>query len=130
MELPPRIVRVGGGTYYHFAPAREADFLGGRRYEPVGIARRRATARDRMAGAGMKVFLEFEGIKRAGEFYLNGRHVGRHENGITAFGFDVTDLLKPAPEENVIAARIDNAWDYKERATGSAFTRQASASSR
>src|SRR5215212_436974 len=71
--------------------------------------------------AGMKVFLEFEGIRQAGEFYLNGKHVGRHENGITAFGFDVTELLRPAPEENVLAARIDNAWDYKERATGSAF---------
>jgi hypothetical protein len=71
--------------------------------------------------AGMKVFLEFEGIRQAGEFYLNGRLVGRHENGITAFGFDVTDLLKPAPQENVLAARIDNAWDYKEKATGTAF---------
>src|SRR5215210_4602824 len=70
-------------------------------------------------GAGRKVFLEFEGIRQAGEFYLNGRHVGRHENGITAFGFDVTDLLVPG--ENVLAARIDNAWDYKEKATGSAF---------
>ncbi|HEX8071108.1 MAG TPA: DUF4982 domain-containing protein [Pyrinomonadaceae bacterium] len=71
--------------------------------------------------AGRKVFVEFEGIKQAGEFYLNGKHIGRHENGITAFGFDITDALKPAPEENVLAARIDNAWDYKEKATGSAF---------
>ncbi|MET0647108.1 MAG: DUF4982 domain-containing protein [Pyrinomonadaceae bacterium] len=71
--------------------------------------------------AGMKVFLEFEGIKQAGEFYLNGKHIGRHENGITAFGFDVTDALRPAPEENVLAVRVDNAWEYKERATGSGF---------
>ncbi|HEV2862059.1 MAG TPA: DUF4982 domain-containing protein [Pyrinomonadaceae bacterium] len=68
-----------------------------------------------------KVFLEFEGIKQAGEFYLNGKHLGRHENGITAFGFDVTGALRPAPEENVLAVRTDNAWDYKEKATGSAF---------
>ncbi|HLM56342.1 MAG TPA: DUF4982 domain-containing protein [Pyrinomonadaceae bacterium] len=70
---------------------------------------------------GRKVFLEFEGIRQAGEFYLNGKQIGRHENGITAFGFDITDALRPAPEENVLAARIDNAWDYKEKATGSAF---------
>jgi hypothetical protein len=31
-----------------------------------------------------KVFLEFEGIRFAGEFYLNGKFIGRHENGITA----------------------------------------------
>lgn len=69
--------------------------------------------------AGRKVFLEFEGIRFAGEFYFNGRFVGRHENGITAFGFDVTDLVVTG--ENVVAARIDNAWDYKEKETGSGF---------
>lgn len=70
---------------------------------------------------GRKVFLEFEGVRQAGEFYVNGRHVGRHENGVTAFGFDVTDFLLPAPQENVIAARVDNAWNYKEKATNSGF---------
>lgn len=69
--------------------------------------------------AGKKVFIEFEGIRFGGEFYVNGKFVGRHENGITAFGFDITDLLTPG--ENVIAARIDNSWDYKEKATGSGF---------
>ncbi len=66
-----------------------------------------------------KIFLEFEGIRQAGEFYLNGKFIGRSENGVMAFGFDVTDSVKPG--ENVLAARIDNAWDYKEKASGSAF---------
>src|SRR5262245_19349756 len=70
---------------------------------------------------GMKVFLEFEGIRHAGEFYLNGQLIGRHENGVMAFGFHLTDSLKPAPQENVLAARIDNSWDYKETATGSTY---------
>ena len=87
----------------------------------TGVAWYRKRFRLPTGSVGMKVFLEFEGIKQAGEFYLNGKFVGRHENGVTAFGFDVTDSLKPAPEENVLAARIDNAWDYKEKATGSAF---------
>ncbi|HEX8143820.1 MAG TPA: DUF4982 domain-containing protein [Pyrinomonadaceae bacterium] len=87
----------------------------------TGVAWYRKRFRLPASSAGMKVFLEFEGIKQAGEFYLNGKHIGRHENGITAFGFDVTDALRPAPEENVLAVRIDNAWNYKERATGSAF---------
>ncbi|HEV8592735.1 MAG TPA: beta galactosidase jelly roll domain-containing protein, partial [Pyrinomonadaceae bacterium] len=66
-----------------------------------------------------KIFLEFEGIRQAGEFYLNGKFFGRHENGVMAFGFDITDLIVPG--ENILAVRIDNAWDYKEKATGSAF---------
>src|SRR5688572_33333525 len=43
---------------------------------------------------GQKVFLEFEGIRQAGDFYFNGKHIGIHENGVTAFGFDVTDHAK------------------------------------
>ena len=70
---------------------------------------------------GMKVFLEFEGIRHGGDFYLNGKFIGRNENGVMAFGFDISDALKPAPEENVLAARIDNAWDYKEKLTGSTY---------
>ncbi|MET0624026.1 MAG: DUF4982 domain-containing protein [Pyrinomonadaceae bacterium] len=70
---------------------------------------------------GRKVFLEFEGIRQAGEFYLNGKQIGRHENGVTAFGFDVTDFVLPAPQQNVVAARVDNDWGYKEKATGSGF---------
>jgi len=38
-----------------------------------------------------------------------------------AFGFDITDLVKPAPEENVLEAVIDNSWDVKEQATGATF---------
>ncbi|HEY0041668.1 MAG TPA: DUF4982 domain-containing protein, partial [Flavisolibacter sp.] len=69
---------------------------------------------------GQKVFLEFEGIRQAGDFYVNGKHVGIHENGVTAFGFDVTDIIKPG-EENVVAARIDNNWDYREKATNTKY---------
>lgn len=67
-----------------------------------------------------KVFLEFEGIRQAGEFYLNGVFIGRHENGVTAFGFDISDLIQP-DKDNVLAVRIDNAWNYKEKATNSGY---------
>ncbi|MBV7529857.1 sugar-binding domain-containing protein [Chitinophaga sp. sic0106] len=72
------------------------------------------------SAAGRKVFLEFEGIRQAGDFYVNGQHVGLHENGVTAFGFDITSLVKPGVE-NTIAARIDNKWDYREKATNQKF---------
>ncbi|HEV8428883.1 MAG TPA: DUF4982 domain-containing protein [Pyrinomonadaceae bacterium] len=70
---------------------------------------------------GLKVFLEFEGIRHGGEFYLNGKPIGRHENGVMAFGFDITDFVEPAPQENVLAVRVDNSWDYHEKATGSTY---------
>ena len=67
-----------------------------------------------------KVFLEFEGIRQAGEFYLNGQFIGRHENGVTAFGFDISELVN-TEGDNVLAVRIDNAWNYKEKATNSGY---------
>lgn len=70
---------------------------------------------------GLKVFIEFEGIRQAGDFYVNGKHIGLHENGVMAFGFDITDLVHFGDEENVIAARIDNDWNYKEKATDTKF---------
>lgn len=66
-----------------------------------------------------KVFIEFEGIRQAGKFYLNGHYLGRHENGVMAFGFDLTPYLKKG--ENIIAVRIDNDWDYREEDTGTKF---------
>lgn len=66
---------------------------------------------------GRKVFLEFEGVRQAGEFYLNGEYIGRHENGAMACGFDVTELVRPVPQENILAVRTDSSWDYREKAT-------------
>ena len=88
---------------------------------PTGVAWYRKRFRLPSDAAGKKVFLEFEGVRQAGEFYLNGKQVGRHENGVMAVGFDVTDLIRPAPAENVLAVRTDNNWDYTEKATGQRY---------
>ncbi|WPO78465.1 glycoside hydrolase family 2 protein [Flavobacterium sp. KACC 22761] len=68
-----------------------------------------------------KIFLEFEGIRQAGIIYVNGQKVGIHENGVMAFGFDISNLIKPFPQENIIALRIDNDWKYKEQLTGAPY---------
>jgi beta-galactosidase len=70
--------------------------------------------------AGKKIFLEFEGIRQAGDFYLNGKSIGFHENGVMAFGFDISNDIHFG-QENIIAVRIDNSWNYHERATNSGF---------
>lgn len=68
-----------------------------------------------------KVFLEFEGVRQGGEFYVNGQHIGRHENGAMAVGFDITAHVKPAPAVNVVAVRTDSDWSYREKATNSTY---------
>ncbi|XHR31308.1 MAG: DUF4982 domain-containing protein [Chthoniobacteraceae bacterium] len=77
---------------------------------PTGIAWYRKHFTIPSDSAGKKMFLEFEGIRQSGEFYLNGESIGRSENGVMAFGFDITDKIKPAPAENVLAVRINNSW--------------------
>ena len=67
-----------------------------------------------------KVFVEFEGVRQGADFYINGQNVGLHENGVMAVGFDLTPYIKYG-QENVIAVRIDNDWNYKERATGTKY---------
>ena len=70
---------------------------------------------------GQKVFLEFEGLKQAAHFYLNGQPVGIYENGITACGLDITALVKFGGQDNVLAVKVDNTIEYKEEATGTPF---------
>lgn len=70
---------------------------------------------------GGKAILDFEGVRQAGDVYVNGVHVGLHEDGVTPFGVDLSRHLRPAPFENVIAVRVDSDWKYQERATKSGF---------
>ncbi len=65
-----------------------------------------------------KVFLEFEGLKQAGRFFVNGKPAGKIENGITACGLDLTGLVKFGDADNVIAVKVDNSDHYVEEATG------------
>jgi Beta-galactosidase/beta-glucuronidase len=68
--------------------------------------------------AGKKIFLEFEGVRQAAEFYINGNFVGRHENGVGPCGIDISDYVNFGSTENVLAVKVDNSLGYKEVATG------------
>lgn len=87
----------------------------------TGIAWYRKTFTLPPDSTGRKVFLEFEGVRHVGIFYLNGQRLGRHENGVMAVGFDVSALVKPAPAVNILAVRTDNSWDVREELTGNRF---------
>ena len=71
--------------------------------------------------SGRKMFLEFEGMRQAGDIFLNGKAVGLYENGITAYGIDITDAVLRNGRENVLAVKVDNRTNYQERATSTTF---------
>jgi beta-galactosidase len=68
-----------------------------------------------------KVFLEFEGIRQAANFFVNGKPAGLFENGVTACGLDITALVNFGPDDNVIAVRTDNSKGYQEQATKTGY---------
>ena len=68
---------------------------------------------------GKHVFVEFEGCRQGAEVYINGSFVGRYENGVMAFGIEMTPYLKKG--ENTIEVKTDNDWLYKEHSTGSRY---------
>ena len=66
-----------------------------------------------------KVFIEFEGARQGADVYVNGQKVGFSDNGVMAFGFDLTPYINIG--ENVIAVRCDNSWQYRDRMLDSRY---------
>jgi len=61
---------------------------------------------------GKRLFLYFEGANQTAEVFVNGRSVGRHRGGYTAFAFDITDALsRAAGAQNIVAVKVDNSPD-------------------
>ncbi|NCI48174.1 DUF4982 domain-containing protein [Sediminibacterium sp. WSJ-3] len=57
---------------------------------------------------GRQVSIEFDGVYRNSEVWINGILLGKRPNGYLSFAYDLTPYLKPAPGENTLAVRVDN----------------------
>ena len=66
-----------------------------------------------------KVFIEFEGARQGADVWLNGQKVGFSDNGVMAFGFDLSPYVKAG--RNVLAVRCDNSWQYRDRVLNSRY---------
>ncbi|MVN91743.1 glycoside hydrolase family 2 TIM barrel-domain containing protein [Mucilaginibacter aquatilis] len=63
---------------------------------------------------GKIISIEFEGVYRAAEVWVNGTHLIKHLNGYTGFTLDVTKYVIPG-QNNVIAVRYDNTYKQSSR---------------
>jgi beta-glucuronidase len=61
--------------------------------------------------SGRNVRLHFEAVFYRTRVWVNGKPAGSHEGGYTPFELDVTRLLKPAGDDNLLAVEVDNSWD-------------------
>jgi beta-galactosidase len=94
---------------------------GGERHEYTGIGWYRKHFRLPAGANDGKVFLEFEGLRQAARFWVNGKFAGLYENGVTPIGLDITSFVHFGDADNVIAVKVDNSDHYKEQATGAEY---------
>ena len=73
------------------------------------------------AYAGKRLVLEFLGANMQADVYVNGKLLGTHKGGYTAFRFDVTDALIPG-QENAVAVKVNNEWTQDIAPLGADFT--------
>lgn len=74
-------------------------------YEGVGYYRKKQFFGNELAGK--RVFLRFEGVGACTEVYVNGKLVGTHKGGYSAFAFEIGTALKLGAENEIIV-KADN----------------------
>lgn len=57
--------------------------------------------------AGKRVFIDFEAVSLEATVWVNGKELGKHRGGYTAFSFDVTDYIKFG-KPNSLVVKADN----------------------
>ena len=95
----------------------------GHGFKPVGpgfarnnVAWYRRTFELPKEDAGKRLWLEFDGVFRDAEVFVNGWFVGHHESGYSSFRYDITDVANPGGK-NVVAVKVDasqfEGWFYE-----------------
>lgn len=61
------------------------------------------------------VFIEFDGIYRNSEVWINGHWLGRRPNGYISFRYELTPYLKFDNQPNIISVKVDNSQQPNSR---------------
>ncbi|MFC2137557.1 glycoside hydrolase family 2 TIM barrel-domain containing protein [Bacteroidota bacterium] len=71
-----------------------------------------------------RIYIDFGGIYRNSEVWINGNYLGKRANGYISFQYELTDYLKYNGEKNIIAVKADNSLQPNSRwYTGSGIYR-------
>ncbi|MDQ0230690.1 sugar-binding domain-containing protein [Metabacillus malikii] len=57
---------------------------------------------------GKKVFIQFDGVYKNSEVWINEQYLGKRPYGYSSFQYDVTPFLKSELKENIIAVKVDH----------------------
>ena len=62
-----------------------------------------------------RVYIEFDGVYRNSEVWMNEKYLGKWPNGYTSFRYELTPYLKTGKQKNTIAVRVDNSQQPNSR---------------
>ena len=82
---------------------------------PGGLAWYRKTFAAPATAKGKLVFVEFDGVYRNSEVWINGHYLGKRPYGYSSFQYELTPHLVYGPRTNVIAVRVDNSQQPNSR---------------
>jgi beta-galactosidase len=75
---------------------------------PSGVGWYRKTFSIPASQKDKTVYVEFDGVYRNSEVFINGQSLGIRPYGYSSFHYDLTPYLKYGNESNVIAVKVDN----------------------
>src|SRR6266516_1247191 len=81
---------------------------------PGGVGWYRKTFAVPAADSGKDVFVEFDGVYRNSEVWINGQYLGKRPYGYSSFRYELTPHLRYRVR-NVIAVRVDNSQQPNSR---------------
>ena len=87
-----------------YAPTNAA----GTGFLPGGIGWYRKTFQLPSADQGRKFFIDFDGIYRESDVWINGHHLGHRPYGYSSFEYDLTPHLRFGVRPNVLAVRVNH----------------------
>ncbi len=71
-----------------------------------------------------QVFVDFDGVYRNSEIWINGHYLGKRAYGYSSFRYDLTKYLNSGNRPNLLAVRVDNSLQPNSRwYTGSGIYR-------
>ena len=82
---------------------------------PGGIGWYRKNFNVPATAQGKLVFIDFDGVYRNSEVWLNGHYLGKRPYGYISFQYELTPYLRFGGERNVIAVRVDNSQQPNSR---------------
>jgi beta-galactosidase len=82
---------------------------------PGGIGWYRKTFTLPATARGKQVFVEFDGVYRNSEVWINGHYLGKRPYGYSSFAYELTPHLSYGSKVNVIAVKVDNSQQPNSR---------------